>query len=168
MISEKKYLLLNAALFQGVWFTCILGSEVYAIIATVAFLAIHYILAPKSFEFDLILGVAVCGFLMDYIFTLTGFLELKSTWDFPIFLLCIWFGFAATLKYSASAFFKTPSISAIVGLLAPFSYFAAQKMEKVVYSEPLYSSIILHSVLWCVLMLIINLSFFKKEISVNA
>ena len=168
MTHEGKYKLVNALCFQGVWFTCIFGSDISAISVTILFLILHFNFSPKPFETQLILAVGVAGFILDCLIAGFGFIEFKSKWDFPVFLLCIWIAFAATLKHSSSVFFTNTFVAAIIGLLAPLSYFAAQNMGKVVYSEPLYSSIILHALLWCVLMVIIKFSFFKKEISVNA
>ncbi len=166
-MSPKVYMWVNGLIFQTVWFACILGSQTLAMVATVCFLTLHG--QQKHTESLLpVTLLALVGFLMDYCFSLLGYLELNSETGFPIFLLCIWLAFSATIYHSSQKLFLNNITATIAGLLAPFSYIAAEKLGKVSYTAPLYKGIILHALLWCSLMLIISKFWIKKEISSNA
>ncbi|MCH2204777.1 MAG: DUF2878 domain-containing protein [Lentisphaerales bacterium] len=159
----------NGLLFQAVWFTCILGSTVAAVLSTASFLVLHLYMTQKlAKEVQIILVTVLLGFSVDMAFSTAGFIQFQENGAFPYYLLCLWLAFATTLYHSSSKLLSSNLIALIGGALAPLSYFAAQNMGKVSYTAPLYKGIILHALLWAGIMLIIRVKFFKKEISSNA
>ena len=107
--SNSK-LIVNAVGFQLVWFACVSANTVVAVLATVLFLVVHfsYVLQSKK-EIYLILTFALTGWLLDSIIAhvnlidytqqLTLALKHSSLSFAPVWLFCLWLGFAATLSH---------------------------------------------------------------------
>ena len=164
MIKPRTYKWLNAALFQVGWFSCILGSTTTAILATVVLLGIHLavVTEPKK-EALFICKVAFWGFSMDYALSALGYIRFLTDGDFPWFILCLWVLFATTLNWSYNYLVSKVPIAIIAGLLAPLSYFAAQKIGKVEYLTSGVESFIVHALLWISFMILIHFIEFRKE-----
>ncbi len=164
MSCSTKHKIVNAVLFQAGWFSCILLPAYMALFSTVIIIAIHLkISEDSSKEMFLIFGAGTMGYLMDSIFSLTGRINLEPANESMIYLVCVWLLFISTLNSSMKWFCETPVKAALLGALAPFSYFAAQALGKVKYSEPLVTSMIMHALLWSVFMLIIHKLYFVQN-----
>ena len=159
------YTWINAVLFQAAWLTCVLGSVQSALIASALFLTFHLaVVENRKEELAFIIPVAAAGFMIDSVIDLAGILNISPSGVFPVYLICLWLLFAATLRWSMRFFFYSQLSAAVLGMLAPVSYCAAQTFEKVKYTEPMIQSIAVHALLWTVLMLIVQYIVNKNEV----
>ena len=164
MSGDTKYKFINAVLFQVGWFSCILLPVKYSVPIASAVLTAHYFLSGKSDKEMLkIFAIGSIGYCMDVVCQSMGLINLSASNSPVIYLVLVWLLFASTLNWSMKFFMLSPLRSAVLGLLAPMSYFAAQQLNKVQYSEPLVKSMLIHALLWSVLMLIVQKVFFDQN-----
>lgn len=169
MNSGIKNKLVNAGLFQLGWFSCIMLPTYAAVAVSCTILAVHLISVPypKS-ELLFILIAAFGGYAMDFSYSLTGMIDLNPGEFSQLYLVCVWLLFSMTLNWSMNYALKTPWRAALLGLLAPLSYYAAQQFGRVKYSQPLYQSMGFHALLWAHYMLIVHkLKFSQNSQCVN-
>lgn len=168
-MSASKYKFMNIALFQIGWFSCVLLPLQFATIITFILLSIHlYLIDDPVNESYIIAFVGCFGFSLDVLFSKLGFISFTTNSNIPFFLLYLWLLFAMTLRYSSKIFISTKLVCIITGLLAPFSYIGAQKLNKVEYINPMLESVTLHALLWCMLLLITRELFMRYELITNA
>jgi hypothetical protein len=146
--------ILNGVLYQGTWFLCIFfPDEMYSWIAACVTLSVHLnFTSHKIKEFVIILIAGFMGYCMDQSMDLMGLLDTAAKSNHSTYLLIIWVVFACTLRSSFKFIFKTKLRPVALGLIAPLSYFFAQKIGVVKYSEPLYMGILIHMILYTSLM----------------
>ena len=148
--------LLNLAIYQGIWFTAILGRESTEwVVFTI--LAMHLILCEdKRAEFKVLFGVSALGVLVDSILTQTGvfvFSPSPEILPIPLWLVGIWMGFAGTLRHSLSYFISRPRLGmAAAGISAPLSYLAGMRLEAVSFGLGLFETMLLIGLIWSHLM----------------
>jgi hypothetical protein len=156
--------LVNAILFQVLWLIAVQGNDHYAIAATLLFLAVHaHWYARKQSEWTVILIVSLPGYLFDSISSNLGLFYFYGTKALtlagvdilfaPLWLLCLWLGFASTLNHSLGWMQKRVWLASIVGAIAaPLSYFAGAQFSQSRIAEPVYLSLLIHAGLWSLLM----------------
>lgn len=160
---------MNLCLFQIGWFSCVLLPLPVATIITLVLISFHlYSVDDTKKEIYVVVFVGCFGFSVDLIFSKFGFISYNDTTRVPFFLLYLWLLFAMTLRYSSKIFIQSRLICIITGLLAPFSYIGAQKLNKVEYINPYIQSIIVHGFIWSIILLIIRELFMKYELMSNA
>ncbi len=128
----------QALLFNGVWAACVLGgaSRIAWLpgAATLAFLSVHFAFVhwtPR--EPVRILATGVAGFAADSAFSAAGLLRFGVAANGPIipplWLLCLWLAFAASLGGYLSALRDRPALAALTGAAAgPLSYWAGSRL----------------------------------------
>jgi hypothetical protein len=164
MMDARRYKWLNAALFQVGWFCCILGSTFDALLATAFFMSVHLgLVKARTKEFIFVLQIALAGFSLDYMLFSMGYIKLSMDGSFPWFMLCLWVLFASTLNWSYNYLVSKPSIAIISGIVAPLSYFAAQRMGKVEYLKSTAECFIVHGLVWVSFLVFIHFIEFSKE-----
>ena len=154
MLHYGKWL--NFALFQSIWFAAILGRESLEWLLMLL-LMVHLLLcADRKAEMKIMLLCAGLGSVVDIILTLTGvFVFDPAPWPLPIpvWLIALWLGFAATLRHSLSYFLARPAIAIpAASLAAPLSYFAAMRLDAVVFGFGTLFTIVLIGILWAAMM----------------
>ena len=118
--------------FSRLFGSCVLQSFLYALIATIIFLSIHfYFIESRINEIKLILLISTLGFTFDYFLKSIGFIKLSDDDNFPFYLLCLWVAFTATLSSSCKFLMADIKFAVIGGIIAPCSYIGAQKLGKV-------------------------------------
>lgn len=157
---------LNAALFQIIWFVCLLGGSLWALLATVLYLFLHdrYFMNTRR-EWRL-LGVFVgLGFIVDgALFRLGVFFNNDSVGSIavpPIWLLCLWVCTASLFAHSL-AFLRTRYLlSSVLGLIGPtMSYFAGAKLAGITLADPLWLSLCVVAGIWSI---VLPLGFWLSE-----
>lgn len=156
-IIDNKQIIANAIGFQLVWFVCVQGNSIYAVIAALALLVLYHL----TFRTNLKTWKALCifsvlGYLGDgviaYAFQL-NYAEVKSLVPSsisaeaaslstgsiestlppllaPLWLLSLWVAFATTLNHSMKWILKTPLLTTAIALfLVPLSYLAGIKFS---------------------------------------
>lgn len=164
---SKRLLVLNAVLFQLVWFIAVQGDNLYALLALLFLLVMHFtLMKPDAQELRLILAVPVVGIVADTLIMNAGWIEYQSTDHFliPIWLCVLWVAFATTLKHSMSWVFKTFWLPPLVGLLVvPFSYWAGIKLSGSQLLIPMERLLLLEGLVWAVLLTLIGHTTRKQE-----
>lgn len=139
----SKPILINAVLFQIVWFCCVIGGAqgiLWPAIIACSVLALWQ-LHPKrrhATDFMLIGAALVLGLIIDSAWILVGFMEFKTHWPSPvvtpIWMLLLWVGFALTLNHSLVWLKQHRLLPAVMGLIGgPMSYLAGLKLGAVNY-----------------------------------
>ena len=126
--------LLNAALFQVAWFAAVLGAARgmpwLGPIVMIPILAIHMTLQQnRQGELKLLMAAGVLGFLFDTVFVAGGiFSPLQHLFPrpfSPLWMVCLWLNFAATLNVSmawlSGRYLLAAAFGAIGGPLAYYS-----------------------------------------------
>lgn len=161
----KHKLIINALVFQVLWFTCVQGNNLFALIALVVLLAIHQTLfRPQAQAWQLIILFSLLGYFGDSLITqLFSFHYMNQQGLFaPIWLLGLWVGFSTTLNHSLKWIFNAHYYLILTAFLAvPASYMAGIKLSNTQLEQTLLSSpwaFLFTEATWWTLML----SGFKK------
>lgn len=149
-ISNKPFLI-NACLFQLLWFAAIYGSAQGWLWPSLLLLAIlaYWQLQPSrraASDSRLMLIAFIMGLVIDSIWINLGLLSYSHQQPFsflsPFWILALWIGLALTLNHSMAWLKIHPLLPALLGLIsAPLSYFAGVRFGAVIYlQEPLLVS----------------------------
>lgn len=162
MTTNKTLMnLLNGVLFQIGWFSCVLGGNEIAVLATTAILIIHYKLyISMNAEWFLISVVALLGLTIDRALSIFGVLIFEETLiGIPLWLFCIWVLFASSLNHSLYWLNNKLPLAALLGAIAgPSSYYAGSKLSNVSLGAPPEQSLIVLALLWGCLFPLLLLS----------
>ncbi|MEL0637409.1 MULTISPECIES: DUF2878 domain-containing protein [Marinomonas] len=151
--------LINAVLFQGVWFSCVLGGSYVALPVTLVYLFLHYhYFMHKRAEWRLVLLFFLLGVLVDGAFFRLGIFTIPADMQHfgnlpPIWLLCLWIS-VATLFAHSLAFLRTRyGLSALLGFIGPtFSYIAGTKLTDISLAEPIWLSLFVIALAWALIL----------------
>ena len=113
----------NAVWFQATWFCCVLGREPWVPISLLS-LALHfYLVSDPGLEFRRLLPVAMAGIGVDVMLTLVGVFDFGSATIVPLWLIVLWWVFAAALYRSFAKIGQSMWLAAVLGGIAvPFNY----------------------------------------------
>ncbi|MGB5996444.1 MAG: DUF2878 domain-containing protein [Marinomonas sp.] len=151
--------LMNAMMFQGVWFACVLGGNTLALIITSVYLFLHdhYFMNKRS-EWRLVLLFFLLGVLIDGSFFHFGIFSSSADAQYfgnlpPIWLLCLWVS-VATLFAHSLAFLRTRYyLSAMLGFIGPTcSYLAGVKLTGISLAEPWWLSLFAVALAWSLIL----------------
>jgi len=175
-MSEKKIKVLNAIFFYIIWWGCILGIQ-YSYnylgpILTIIVGIFHLnIITDFKKEAKLILAVGLLGLivesfhlhsnLLDY----NGYIFTNSLFP-PLWILCMWLGFAGTLNYSMFWMKGRWILMIICGaIFGPMSYLAGVKLGVLNLNFSYMLSIIVIGITWGLsipIMYYMNREIYKK------
>jgi len=124
--------ILNAVLFQLVWFACVWGGARglwWLAVASVIGFALWQVprsSAPRT-ELALVGAAVVTGLVVDTTYVVAGLVSYPEPGPWrgvaPIWILALWVGFALTLNHSLAWLKGRPLAAALMGGLAgPFSF----------------------------------------------
>ncbi len=113
----------NALWFQATWFCCVIGREPWVPLALLS-LALHFALvADRIGEFRRLLPIALIGIAVDVVLTLTGVFVFDAAFIVPLWLVVLWWVFAAALYRSFAKIGQSLWLAAVLGGIAvPFNY----------------------------------------------
>jgi hypothetical protein len=139
--------LLNAALFQGAWFACVLGGAAGtsawgagAVAGLLAFAAIRDRL--RSDLAYAAVGAAV-GFALDTLWIQAGVLDYAGAAVAPAWIVLLWAGVGLTLNHSMAPFALRPWLGAMLaGASAPLSYLGGERLGAVTVPEPMLLGVV--------------------------
>ena len=108
--SSKGKLIANALIFQVLWFICVQGNNLAALLATIVVVSIHwYAFSRRLSEWSLIIIFIFIGIIWESIVASTSLIRFSSSMLFgstsspiaiaPLWLTCLWAGFAMTLRH---------------------------------------------------------------------
>ena len=176
-MNGKRMKVLNAILFYIIWWGCVLGikySHNYlGVLLTIFTGIIHLnsVLNPK-YEIKLILSVGLLGLLVEsfhlhsQVLEYNGYIYLNSLFP-PLWILCMWLGFAATLNYSMFWMKDRWILMVICGaIFGPMSYIAGLKLGVLSFNFSYILSVIIIGTTWGIsipIMYYINQLIYNKE-----
>ena len=113
----------NAVWFQATWFCCVLGREPWVPVALLS-LALHFFLVDDRLgEARKLLPVAAAGITVDVLLTLAGVFDFGVATLVPLWLIVLWWVFAAAIYRSFAKIGQSLWLAAILGGVAvPFNY----------------------------------------------
>lgn len=151
--------LMNAILFQVVWFVCLLAGNAWALVATLVYLIVHdrYFMQTRKewrllFTF-LVLGVVIDGTLFQIgVFSSNVTLLEQATLP-PIWLLCLWVCVGSLFPHSLAFLRSRYVLSALMGAVGPtMSYFAGANLAGIRLAEPLLSTLFIVAIIWSLVL----------------
>ena len=143
----------NAVWFQCTWFCCVLGREPWVPVALL-FLALHFALVEKRFiEFKRLLPVACAGIAVDTALTVVGVFDFGVATVVPLWLVVLWWVFAAAIYRSFAKLGQTFWVAAVLGGIAvPFNYMVGAGLGAVTLPLGERLSVVILVVVWAVLL----------------
>ncbi len=136
-ITVDRATLLNAGLFQLVWFGSVLGAGVYqslsyAVVALVLLVLSLRLHQRQRSDLWLVLIALPAGWLLDTLWIRLGVLDYGDTLTAPTWILLMWIGVALTVNHSLVILRDRPLLGAlVVAVFAPVSYLAGQRLGAV-------------------------------------
>ena len=113
----------NAAWFQATWFCCVLGREPWVPVALLSLVLHFYLVSDRGLEFRRLSPIAMVGIGVDVVLTLTGVFDFDSATIVPLWLILLWWVFAAALYRSLAKIGQSMWWAAVLGGIAvPFNY----------------------------------------------
>lgn len=151
--------LMNAILFQTVWFICLLAGNAWALVATLVYLFLHdrYFMQTRRewrllFTF-LALGVVIDGTLFQigvFSSSVTLFGQTKLP---PIWLLCLWVCVGTLFAHSLAFLRSRYVLSALMGGVGPtMSYFAGANLAGISLLEPIFLTLFIVAIIWSLVL----------------
>ncbi|MGD9903092.1 MAG: DUF2878 domain-containing protein [Vicinamibacterales bacterium] len=150
-LSTTTTRLVNAALYQAGWFTCVLGAaagrDTVAAAAAAGLVAVHLALsdAPRRDAAELAAALGV-GLVAESAQIVLGSYErlgtAPPTWPPPIWLLVLWAQFATTFRAGLRPIMSRVGVAALFGACGgPLAFLAGHALGAVVLSRPLASTL---------------------------
>lgn len=140
---SKVTIVINAALFQIVWFACVIGGAnglLWPAVISFGALAVWQLPAKRrhSTDIKLLITAIVLGLMFDSLWVQLGFLEFADQRPFsmlaPAWIIILWMGFALTINHSLTWINIHPALPALLGAICgPSSYLAGMKLGAVSY-----------------------------------
>jgi len=139
-ILEHKSAIINYFGFSIVWICCAstpsLEMPLLAPITTLIFLLFHFsIIAYKRYqELQLIIFAIFLGIIVDSGFAIFNIVQYNGAINqnlSPIWMLCLWAGFASQVNYAMRYLRGKYLLISFYGLLAPLAYIAGEKINAV-------------------------------------
>ena len=163
-----KHKIINAVLFQALWFTAILTGWLYALPLMLVHLA-HFVLAERNVKTRLsCFALALIGIVADSILGLVGVYEFHADnlmvfGLIPLWLCYMWLGFSICLPLSLSWLLRSPlMLLAFFSVGGTLSYVAGRQLGALGFDD---SSIAVIAIVWfavaCVVLLAQNVLSIK-------
>ncbi|HRG15199.1 MAG TPA: DUF2878 domain-containing protein [Pseudomonadota bacterium] len=155
--------LINAALFQAVWFATVAGAGAglwwcgLPVLVVFAIWQLRDSRWPRADVALLALGVLL-GFAIDSLLIAGGWLRyatpLPSGQFAPVWILVLWAGFALTVNHSLAFLKSRPALALLFGALGgPLAYLGAARLfEAVAFTAPQAQTLIALAVAWAIAM----------------
>jgi hypothetical protein len=158
--------LVNAVLFQCVWFAAVIGAgnglAWPGVLAVAVFAAVTLReRATRASDLRLIAIAAVLGGLLDSAFVASGLLRYAAQWPVaglaPAWIVALWINLALALNHSLRWVRPHPAWAAVLGAIAaPLSYLgAARGWDAVAFAEPMWRTLGIVAACWAALMAIL-------------
>ena len=151
--------LINAVLFQAVWFICLLAGSVWALVATAVYLFLHdrYFMRTRR-EWRLIGAFLALGILIDgaffqlELFSFSANITGQNSFP-PVWLLCLWASVATLFAHSLVFLRSRYLLTAIMGAIGPtLSYFAGANLAGITLASPIWLSLLVVAFVWSMVL----------------
>ncbi len=141
----------NALWFQCCWLSAVLGRSTLLPLL-ILLLALHFwLVADPKRELLRIAPIALLGIAVDASLSLADVYRFAGGVLVPLWLVCLWIGFATTLHRSLGFLSRHSALAWVAGaVVLPFNYWAGQRLGAVEFGLPLLQTLGLLSVIWLV------------------
>ncbi|MCP4323932.1 MAG: DUF2878 domain-containing protein [Alteromonadales bacterium] len=148
--------IINLLGFDFIWFGLVYWGNIFIPLALLLLgLHIYFISNTKLKEIYLICAVASIGILVDSALQYFGVFIFPQLKILPLWLITLWFCFAATLCHSLKILQSSKLLQWLVGaFLAPISYLGGNELSAVTFGLNTVNTFVLLSFLWGALMII--------------
>ncbi|WP_084456482.1 DUF2878 domain-containing protein [Desulfogranum mediterraneum] len=147
------WLLLNLALYQGVWLLSVLWADLGGVFS-LPLLLLHCLLSPYlGRDILLMLVLLVLGCLLDGSLQALQFITFTEAGrPIPFWLAMIWLALATLPNHALAWLQGRPGLSAGFGALGgPLAYWAGVELGAATFSQPLIPSLALLALVWAIL-----------------
>ena len=143
----------NALWFQALWFCVVLGRETLLPLSLLL-LAVHIWLAgDRRSEVRQLLLVGGMGIAVDVLLGAAGVYIFAGGVLVPLWLCCLWLGFAAVLGRSLAWLAARPFVCVVAGAIAfPLNYWAGQRLGAVEFGYSLPLTLAVLALIWSVVL----------------
>lgn len=163
MLSRNN--VVNAILFQVLWFACVIGGAQHviwpAVVSGIA-MSIWQLHPSRRHVTDLIvlLAALVLGLIIDSSWIMFGLLEFNDSRPFallaPGWILIMWIGFGLTINHSMAWLMKHPALPPLMGFIGgPLAYFAGLRLGAVEYQIEFWTMSLILGVIWAIVLIIL-------------
>lgn len=134
------HLAANALVFQGLWFSAVLGHVGLAVLCVLLLLIQGLQQGWLRARWPQLLAIAALGMAADAGLTLMGaysFPQIQGVWPLPAWLMCLWLGFVTTLPASLAWLLRKPAVAvAAFAVAGPLSYAAGRALGALQFDNP--------------------------------
>lgn len=150
--------IVDASVFQIIWFICLIGGNSLALLATLLnfFLHLYWL---KSNEFSrttwllyVFIG-SLLGITIDQMAIYFGFFLFQESYFLPVWLVCLWVNFIMTIQFSLYWLEKHLWLSSVIGGIGgTYSYYLGEKLGQVIFPNNHFITISFLFVSWALLL----------------
>lgn len=142
-LIDNQHVLINALLFQVVWFVAVLAGDYWALLP-VTLMLVHISMIRKQLPLSVLplLVLAVIGVIFDSLLNYMGVYQFPTSYlglpflGLPVWLACLWLGFCLTLPLSLAWLIKKPLLFVLgCSILGPVSYLAGRRLDALSFSD---------------------------------
>ena len=153
----SKWSIVNLVGFNITWLGLVFFGNSFIPFAATLFICHLYFQAEKN-ELVLILLVATIGVLLDSTLEYNSIFVFPKTEYIPLWLITLWFCFAATIRHSLGFLAQSKILQLLVGgIAAPLSYLAGAKFSVVQLTLSTGLSYLILACIWGPLLVVIFL-----------
>ncbi|MFT2111187.1 DUF2878 domain-containing protein [Marinomonas sp. 2405UD68-3] len=153
--------IINAILFQIIWFVCVTTTDVVSSISVLILLIIHSLFMVRDTrEWWLITGFTLIGIVIDSVLQSFGLIQFSGAilWNdsisvIPIWMMCLWLAFSTTLVHGLFWLHGRWKLALLVGLFAvPVSYYGGLFLSDSSSIEPMWIMLVAIGLIWSALL----------------
>jgi|GEM_PF-772067 len=128
-IRNRKTIIIEAVVFQLLWFACVLGDTWVWVTAGILY-SLFYVFLLKCSRYLVFIAVAgTLGVIVDYVKFSTGAMQFSSG-SFPVWLVGLWYIFVSSIPIAFSFLRGRYVLASVLGGLGGMSsYFSASLLR---------------------------------------
>ena len=139
----------NALWFQCIWFSTVLGRSDFLPLATGLLLVHVFCARDRLLELRQLACVGGIGIAVDAALSLAGVYQFPGQVLVPLWLCCLWLGFAGVLGRSLAYLASRPLLCVLAGTVAfPLNYWAGQRLGAVEFGYSLPLTLVVLALVW--------------------
>ena len=156
---------INAAIFQILWFACVLGGAKNLLWPSVlmGIVMVVWQLHPNNRhenDFAMVIAAIILGLVVDTSWTIFGLMEFKDPRPMapfaPGWILIMWIGFALTVNHSLAWLSNHRLLPPLFGFVGgPLAYYAGLKLGAVEYLANFWLVSLLLGIVWSISLTIL-------------
>jgi hypothetical protein len=154
MISMQRNIL-NLAVFQVFWFSCVLGGNFVAVTSLLCYGLLYSRLVGNPLkQWRVLLAILLCGGAVDTMMSYANIITFSVAGSVPVWLGCLWLGFASLFFHGLQWLrkFTLPMIASLGAILGPVTYWAGALLSGNILPAGLTLFFISYAIAWALLL----------------